>query len=200
MDFKNGANMGYAFINFVEHRFAVEFIRVFKGLRLPALRSTKVCDVSWARIQSLGDNVDHYRNNPINSITDPIYRPLLFHNGMMVDFPRPDRPRVGKRVADYGSKTMADPLRLFDSNVSLADKIFIGGISAETDAHELRVYFSQFGTVLDCAIVKDRKTNCSRGFAFCSFAEGEAVGRVLAVRQHIIRGQSVGVRRYSVKR
>ena len=192
--------MGYAFINFTTHANAVAFMGEFKGLRLPALRSNKVCDVSWARIQSLEDNVEHYRNNPINSLPDSDFRPLIFRQGVPADFPRPDRvnvraiPRRPHIVDIY--QTYSD----HRSNLIPMEKIFVGGLSAETESLEVREYFSQFGTITDCAIVRDRKTSCSRGFAFCCFSEVDAVNKVLAQRQHIIRGQSVGVRRYSIKK
>ena len=193
--------MGYAFLNFTHNEYAVDFMTKFRGLRLPALRSTKVCDVSWARIQSLQDNVEHYRNNPINSLADPRFRPMLFQEGYPVEFPRPDRNLTRQTVRRPTVTDLAfHPPEMRPTCSSIGDKIFIGGISADTEAAHLRDYFARFGTVIECAIVKDRKTNNSRGFAFCCFAEADAVNKVLTVRQHLILGQSVGVRRYSIKR
>lgn len=193
VDFRNGCNMGYAFINFIWHDIASDFIAVFRGFRLPALRSTKVCDVSWARIQGLQANVDHYRNNPINNLADPFFRPLIFDAGKAVDFPRPDK--LCHRVA---SRRIA-ATRPDQKPCSQVDKIFIGGISPETDSLDLRNYFEKFGVVLEAAIVRDKKSGLSRGFGFCCFNDSEAVSKVLAVRQHIVLGHSVGVRRYSIK-
>jgi len=193
VDFRNGCNMGYAFINFVWHDFAETFISAFRGFRLPALKSTKICDVSWARIQGLSDNIEHYRNNPINNL-DPFFRPLVFEAGLPIDFPRPDK--VLNRSSNRRS-----PISRCDQKpvASQADKIFVGGISPDTESADLRNYFFKFGEIIDCAIVRDKKSGLSRGFGFCCFGDSLAISNVLSVRQHIILGQSVGVRRYAIK-
>ena len=194
VDFRNGCNMGYAFINFIWHDCAANFKRVFRGYRLPALRSTKVCDVSWARIQGLAANIDHYKNNPINNLADPFFRPLIFEDGKPCDFPRPDK--VCNRGAARRSPTNRSDLK---PGTGQANKIFIGGIPPETESTDLTTYFVKFGEIIDCAIVRDKKSGLSRGFGFCCFSDSDAVTKVLAVRQHIILGQSVGVRRYALK-
>jgi hypothetical protein len=194
VDFRNGCNMGYAFINFINHDLATNFISLFCGYRLPALRSTKVCDVSWARIQGLDANVEHYRNNPINNLADPLFRPLLFDKGHPVEFPKPDKACSrgnARRNLPNRSETKTESPQF--------DKIFIGGISPETDSNDLRIYFSKFGDVIESAIVRDKKSGLSRGFGFCCYDDPDAIARVLSVRQHVVLGQSVGVRRYAVK-
>ena len=55
-----------------------------------------------------------------------------------------------------------------------------------------------FGSgVTEAAIVRDKKTGLSRGFGFCCFATADAVTKVLAIRQHLVLGHNVGVRRYA---
>jgi hypothetical protein len=100
IDFRNKCNLGYCFINFVAHDSAVKFMSVFQDYRLTAFNSDKVCEVSWARVQGLHENVEHYRNSPIAGVPIPQYRPLIFDNGESVPFPEPDGPlaRVCLRV------------------------------------------------------------------------------------------------------
>lgn len=76
-------------------------------------------------------------------------------------------------------------------------KIFIGGLSPETNESDLSNYFGQFGAIAEVAIVADKKSGMSRGFGFCCFVEAGSVDKVLSVRQHLVLGQSVGVRRYA---
>ena len=206
IDYRTSASMGYAFINFIDHPAALKFQSAFKGYQLPA-KSTKICETSWARVQGLKANVEHYRNSPVNDIPDPEYRPLLFHNGVEVAFPRPDavaRRTSGRRRYSPGAPEIAytrtstqsssTPAGFADSDAPV--KLFIGGLSAETRDDDLRDHFDQFGMVADATVVIDKKTGVSRGFGFCSFHEQTAGERVMAKRQHIINGQSVGVRFY----
>ena len=213
VDFKNGCNMGYAFINFVNHDAADMFMNAFKGYQLPA-KSTKVCDVCWARVQGFKANIEHYRNSPVNDLPDPEYRPLMFQNGVEVAFPRPDAGIVRRSAArrkssptgagnTFGSMSRTSttsqgsgglPAAFAESDAAV--KLFIGGLSAETRDEDLRAHFAKFGTIADAAVVIDKKTGLSRGFGFCAFKDKEAADKVMGTRQHIINGQSVGVRFY----
>jgi RNA recognition motif-containing protein len=216
VDFKNGCNMGYAFINFVNHDAADMFMSAFKGYQLPA-KSTKVCDVCWARVQGFKANVEHYRNSPVNDLPDPEYRPLMFQNGVEVAFPRPDpgvirrsaarrkhsptASAVGSTFGGQLSRTSTTsqgstgvPTAFAESDAAV--KLFIGGLSAETRDEDLRAHFAKFGNIADAAVVIDKKTGLSRGFGFCSFKDNAAADKVMNTRQHIINGQSVGVRFY----
>jgi hypothetical protein len=218
VDFKNGCNMGYAFINFVNHDAADMFMGVFKGHQLPA-KSAKVCDVCWARVQGWKANIEHYRNSPVNELPDPEYRPLMFVDGVEVAFPRPD-PGVIRRSStrrhdtttssssgmgnsfgvgavsrtSTGSSSGGVPSSFAESDAAV--KLFIGGLSAETRDEDIRNHFSRFGQVADAAVVIDKKTGLSRGFGFCSLRDKGAADKVMNTRQHIINGQSVGVRFY----
>jgi hypothetical protein len=53
-------------------------------------------------------------------------------------------------------------------------KLFVGGLSPETTAAELRVAFAKFGELVDVAVVSDRATNRSRGFGFVTYAQSTA--------------------------
>jgi len=48
-------------------------------------------------------------------------------------------------------------------------KLFVGGLSWDITAEELRGAFSNFGKVTDVQIVHDRSTGRSRGFGFVTF-------------------------------
>ena len=50
-------------------------------------------------------------------------------------------------------------------------KLFIGGLSWNTDETSLRARFEQFGAVADAVVIRERETGRSRGFGFVTFAE-----------------------------
>jgi hypothetical protein len=87
IDFRNRCNVGYAFINFLSNATATEFKKQFDGVKLTGFNSQKICEVSYARVQGLKANIEHYRNSPVNGISVPEYRPLLFANGQEKPFP-----------------------------------------------------------------------------------------------------------------
>ena len=77
-------------------------------------------------------------------------------------------------------------------------KIFIGGLHPKSEPKALRGYFSQFGSIKDCGIVKDFN-GISRRFGFCEFWNDDAVVRVLSVPQHVLDGATIGVRSYCLR-
>ena len=48
-------------------------------------------------------------------------------------------------------------------------KIFVGGVSQETSADEVKAYFSQFGRVEEAVMLMDQQTKRHRGFGFVTF-------------------------------
>ncbi|XP_010557695.1 PREDICTED: heterogeneous nuclear ribonucleoprotein 1-like [Tarenaya hassleriana] len=69
-------------------------------------------------------------------------------------------------------------------------KLFIGGISWDTNEECLKEYFSNFGEVVEAVIMKDRNTGRARGFGFVVFADPAVAERVIK-EKHNINGRMV---------
>ncbi|XP_020574527.1 heterogeneous nuclear ribonucleoprotein 1-like [Phalaenopsis equestris] len=69
-------------------------------------------------------------------------------------------------------------------------KLFVGGISWDTNEDRLREYFENFGEVVEAVIMKDRTTGRKRGFGFVVFADPAVAERVL-LEKHQIDGRMV---------
>ncbi|GLT80196.1 hypothetical protein SLA2020_516490 [Shorea laevis] len=69
-------------------------------------------------------------------------------------------------------------------------KLFIGGISWDTNEDRLREYFQTFGEVLEAVVMKDRATGRARGFGFVIFADPAVAERVV-LEKHLIDGKTV---------
>jgi heterogeneous nuclear ribonucleoprotein A1/A3 len=64
-------------------------------------------------------------------------------------------------------------------------KIFVAGLPKNITSDDLKDYFSQFGSITECYVQKDRNSGESRGFAFVTFDSGDAVDKVLAAPHRI---------------
>ncbi|EIW76714.1 hypothetical protein CONPUDRAFT_63467, partial [Coniophora puteana RWD-64-598 SS2] len=73
-------------------------------------------------------------------------------------------------------------------------KMFIGGLNWDTTDEGLRNYFAQFGKVDACTIMRDPDGR-SRGFAFLTFDDAEAVSAVVAKDHHILDGKAIDPKR-----
>lgn len=52
-------------------------------------------------------------------------------------------------------------------------KLFVGGVSFQTDDDTFRAAFEEVGEVVDASIVRERDTGRSRGFGFVTMATPE---------------------------
>mmetsp|Transcript_12459 Transcript_12459/g.35005 ORF Transcript_12459/g.35005 Transcript_12459/m.35005 type:complete len:571 (-) Transcript_12459:276-1988(-) len=94
MDFRNGVNLGYAFVNVATREDATRLMETFQGYDNWIFESPKVCEVSWAHPhQGLHEHVERYRNSPVmHGCMPDEYKPMLFRAGERVPFPEPTRP------------------------------------------------------------------------------------------------------------
>ena len=72
-----------------------------------------------------------------------------------------------------------------------AGKMFIGGLSWETSLEGLRNYFSKFGTIIDCMIMKDRASGRSRGFGFITFSDPRNCDDVMQNGPHTLDQRTI---------
>ncbi|KAK4251760.1 hypothetical protein C7999DRAFT_27838 [Corynascus novoguineensis] len=73
-------------------------------------------------------------------------------------------------------------------------KMFIGGLNWETTDQSLRDYFSQFGEVVECTVMRDGATGRSRGFGFLTFKDPKTVNIVM-VKEHYLDGKIIDPKR-----
>ncbi|KAI0024141.1 hypothetical protein F4780DRAFT_638057 [Xylariomycetidae sp. FL0641] len=72
--------------------------------------------------------------------------------------------------------------------------MFIGGLNWETTDQSLRDYFSQFGEVTECTVMRDGATGRSRGFGFLTFKDPKTVNIVM-VKEHFLDGKLIDPKR-----
>ncbi|XP_065190038.1 heterogeneous nuclear ribonucleoprotein A/B-like isoform X2 [Sycon ciliatum] len=65
-------------------------------------------------------------------------------------------------------------------------KMFIGGLSWQTDQGALNTYFSKYGEVKESVVMTDTVTGRSRGFGFVTFKDPSSVDRVQEEKRHML--------------
>ena len=190
LDFKSRMNLGYSFINFRTSEAAKRFVGQVDGQRLVESFSTKLCGVSWARIQGLDANIKHWRNNPVNEL--PLeFRPCLFdEHGRQMAFPEPEISSNGVHLPKAS--------RLEKKRVTTqTNKLFVGGLAPTTTGKDLAKHFGKFGNLVEAVVLFDKTKAVSKGFGFVTFQTDTAVQAALNSQVHWIDGISVAVRHYT---
>lgn len=82
-----------------------------------------------------------------------------------------------------------------DPNAEQFRKLFIGGLSYETDEQSLRGHFEQWGEIVDCVVMRDPNTKRSRGFGFITYKEAESIDQAQANRPHKVDNREVDTKR-----
>jgi cold-inducible RNA-binding protein len=78
--------------------------------------------------------------------------------------------------------------------MEMETKIYVGNLSFATTEEELKELFAQAGTVASTALIKDRDTGQSKGFAFIEMSnQAEAENAI-----RMFNGKSVGSRELKV--
>jgi cold-inducible RNA-binding protein len=73
-------------------------------------------------------------------------------------------------------------------------KLYVGGLSYNTDVEELQQLFVQAGEVVSANIIKDKFTNQSRGFGFVEMATQEQAAEAIK----LFNGKELGGRTLTV--
>ncbi len=122
--------------------------------RSPAKRDRPAQPRSKAPRRGAPTSRDARRPGPGDPGGQPMSRPTRHHES--------DAPRSRKRppIAAVQRK----------SEQTMSKKLFVGGLSWDTDDSGLHNAFEQFGDIREAAVITDRDSGRSRGFGFVTFA------------------------------
>ena len=68
---------------------------------------------------------------------------------------------------------MGPNLLIFCRDISDLYYTFAGSLAPSVDEKKLTIYFTNFGKVESCKVVRDRATNISKGFGFVTFLSAQ---------------------------
>jgi len=74
-------------------------------------------------------------------------------------------------------------------------KIFVGGLSWDTDDAGLKTAFAGFGNISEAKVITDRMTGRSRGFGFVTFDTADAATEALTLDGNMLDGRNIRVDR-----
>lgn len=82
-----------------------------------------------------------------------------------------------------------------DRNAEQFRKLFIGGLSYDTDEKGLKGHFEKYGEIVDCVVMRDGQTKRSRGFGFITFKAADGIDEAQKDRPHNIDAREIETKR-----
>uniref|UniRef100_A0A8C5ZX31 RRM domain-containing protein n=1 Tax=Marmota marmota marmota TaxID=9994 RepID=A0A8C5ZX31_MARMA len=99
-------------------------------------------------------------------------------------------------VSKFDERELPEGFRIEASKTQQdACKVFISRLSRDTSKRVLIEYLSQFGEIIDFVIKTDPDTGLSRGFGFVLFQDSATVEKVLQVKEHLLDGKKIELKR-----
>jgi RNA recognition motif-containing protein len=95
----------------------------------------------------------------------------------------------------YDNQTDMSATNAFAKNDDEERKLFLGGLSWDTEEQDILNYFGKFGPVANVSIKYDSVTGKPRGFGFITFSNVTAIDAVLQGGPHMIRNRAVDPKR-----
>lgn len=111
VDMRHRRNVGYAFVN-IKGGGTEKFYNAYNQRRLDKGMNDKRCQINLASVQGLEANIETYRNSVVMCLSER-YQPLLFENGVPLDFPRPSMTRREIRQLTREKNTPPTPKRVY---------------------------------------------------------------------------------------
>jgi len=76
----------------------------------------------------------------------------------------------------------------------MESKLFVGNLSWEVTAEDLKALFAGAGTVVDAAVISDKMTGRSRGFGFVTMSSDEEAKKCIEMfNQADLKGRKINV-------
>ena len=76
----------------------------------------------------------------------------------------------------------------------MGNRLFVGGLSWDTDDGGLRTAFERFGELADGKVITDRETGRSRGFGFVAFVNADDARKAMEeMNGSVLDGRTLNV-------
>uniref|UniRef100_T1J906 BTB domain-containing protein n=1 Tax=Strigamia maritima TaxID=126957 RepID=T1J906_STRMM len=122
---------------------------------------------------------------------------ITYKRSHMVDDAQNARPHnMDGRQVDVKRATSRNDVNKQESQAKVS-KIYVGGLKDENNIEEshLRAYFGNYGNITKVHIVIDKESGIRRGFGFVEFDDYDPVDKIMLIKQHVIDGKIIDVKK-----
>ncbi|XP_037807100.1 28 kDa ribonucleoprotein, chloroplastic [Lucilia sericata] len=74
-------------------------------------------------------------------------------------------------------------------------RLFVGNLPWTVSHQQLKVYFKDFGRVINANVIFDKKTGMSRGYGFVTVNSLKAVEKIENEQKHVLEGNYLNIQK-----
>lgn len=74
-------------------------------------------------------------------------------------------------------------------------RLFVGNLPWTVSHQQLKVYFKDFGRVVNANVIFDKKTGLSRGYGFVSLSSLKSVEKIENEQKHVLEGNYLNIQK-----
>lgn len=152
-------------------------------------------DALKAYFSKYGELVDHVVMKDGQTGRSRGFGFVTYSSSSMVDELMKNRPHIidGRQVEPKRATPREDSGK---QEVQMTvKKIFIGGLRDTITDDELKAYFSNYGNVTECLVMRDKETNKSRGFGFITYDDYDPVDKIILEKHHTVNGVTLHIQK-----
>lgn len=92
----------------------------------------------------------------------------------------------------FGQESVANQIKVNEATEGFR-KLYVGALGPNTTERSLEHYFSQFGKVSYCQVLRDRETGMTKGFGFVTMLDSSMCQKILAQSVHVVDTRTIRV-------
>ncbi|XP_023329967.1 polyadenylate-binding protein RBP45 [Eurytemora carolleeae] len=92
----------------------------------------------------------------------------------------------------YGNQNPGEQIRVSAATEGFR-KMYVGALHMHTTEKSLTDYFSQFGEVQHCQVLRDKETGMTKGYGFVTMASANMCAKVLSKSVHVVDNRTIRV-------
>lgn len=106
--------------------------------------------------------------------------------------PEAKKMRAAAKAFGYGNQSAGEQIRMGTATEGFR-KMYVGALHMHTTEKSLTDYFSQWGEVSSCQVLRDKETGMTKGYGFVTMAEANVCAQILSKSVHIVDNRTIRV-------
>jgi len=131
-------------------------------------------------------------NTTLKRPAGPVKPNTQVHKELELSEPDAKKLKETATAFGFGQEALVNQIKVNEATEGFR-KLYVGALGPNTTERSLEQYFSQYGKVSYCQVIRDRETGMTKGFGFVTMHEPIMCQKVLAQSVHVVDTRTIRV-------